>query len=111
MAATAEKIGWASEAAGSRADELEFNIYPSMTPISITDHARREAEELATRLEARSGIAVSADELLESPHIFIGSLDALVEKFTRLRQELGISSVMVGEVGELGPVVDRLAGT
>ena len=31
VAATAEKIGWAREAAGDRADQLEFNIYPSMT--------------------------------------------------------------------------------
>ena len=111
VAATAEKIGWAREAAGSRAGALEFNIYPSMTPISITDHARREADELSARLEARSGIAVSADELLASPHIFIGSVDSLVEKLTRLRAELGISSIMVGEVGELDAVVERLAGS
>jgi probable F420-dependent oxidoreductase len=110
-AASAEKIAWARDAAGDRADELEFNIYPSMTAISITDHARREAEELATRLEARSGIAVAADELLDSPHIFIGSIDGLVEKLQRLRDELRISSVMVGEVGELTPIVERLAGT
>jgi probable F420-dependent oxidoreductase len=111
VAATAEKIAWAREAAGDRADELEFNVYPSMTGISVTDHARREAEELAGRLHARSGVAVSADELLESPHIFIGSLDAFVEKFGRMRDELGISSIMVGELDELLPVVERLAGT
>ena len=111
VAATAEKIGWAREAAGERADELEFNIYPSMTAISITDHAVREARELSDRLRERSGVAVSADELLASPHIFIGSVDGLVEKFGRLRAELGISSIMVGEVDELVPVVERLAGT
>ena len=82
-----------------------------MTGISITDHARREAEELSERLHARSGVAVGADELLASPHIFIGSVDALVEKFRLLREELGISSIMVGEVDELVPVVERLAGS
>jgi probable F420-dependent oxidoreductase len=111
VAATAEKIAWAREAAGPRADELEFNIYPSMTGISVTDHARREAQELSARLEERSGVAVSAEELLESPHIFIGSVEGLVEKFRRLREELGISSIMVGELDELVPVVERLAGT
>ena len=111
VAATAEKIGWAREAAGERADELEFNIYPSMTAISITDHAVREARELSDRLRGRSGVAVSADELLASPHIFIGSVDGLVEKFERLRAELGISSIMLGEVDDLVPVVERLAGT
>ena len=56
VAATAEKIAWAREAAGDRADELEFNIYPSMTGISVTDHAKREARELAEQLHARSGV-------------------------------------------------------
>ena len=111
IAATGEKIGWAREAAGDRADALELNVYPSMTGISVTDHARKEADELADRLHARSGVAVTADELLESPHIFIGSVDGLVEKFKRLRDDLGISSIMVGEVHELVPVVERLAGT
>ena len=111
VAATAEKIAWAREGAGDRADELEFNIYPSMTAISVTDHAGREARELSDRLHARSGVRVDADALLESPHIFIGSIDAFVEKFGRLRDELGISSIMVGEVDELAPVVERLAGT
>ena len=111
VAATAEKIAWAREAAGDRAAELEFNIYPSMTGISVTDQALREAEELSDQLHARSGVRVSADELLDSPHIFIGSVDAFVEKFTRLREELGISSIMVGEVDELAPVVERLGGS
>jgi probable F420-dependent oxidoreductase len=111
VTATAEKIGWVREAAGDRFDELELNIYPSMTGISVTDHARREAEELADALHARSGVRVSAEELLDAPHIFIGSVEAFVEKFRRLRAELGISSIMIGEVDELAPVVERLAGT
>ena len=43
VAATAEKIGWVREAAGDRFDELELNVYPSMTGISITDQPLREA--------------------------------------------------------------------
>ncbi len=109
--ATAEKIAWVRGAAGDRLDGLELNIYPSMTAISLTDHPKREAAELADALHARSGVRVSADELLDSPHIFIGSVDGFVEKFRRLRAELGISSIMVGEVDELVPVVERLAGT
>ena len=111
VAATAEKIGWVREVAGSRFDELELNIYPSMTGVSITDRALAEARELSDRLHDRSGVRVSAEDLLEAPHIFIGSVDAFVAKFRRLREELGISSIMVGEVDELAPVVERLAGT
>ncbi len=111
VAASAEKIEWVREAAGERFDDLELNVYPSMTGVSVTDHPLAEAREVADRLEARSGVAVSADELLASPHIFINTIDGFVEKFIRLRDELGISSIMVGGVDELAPVVERLAGT
>jgi probable F420-dependent oxidoreductase len=111
IAATEEKIGWLREAAGERFDELELNIYPSMSAIVVTDHARTEADALADRLRARTGHELTADELLESPHIFIGSIEGLTEKLVGLRERLGISNVMLGELGELDPVVERLAGT
>ncbi|HEX5039498.1 MAG TPA: TIGR03621 family F420-dependent LLM class oxidoreductase [Candidatus Limnocylindria bacterium] len=108
---TREKIGWVREAAGDRFDDLELNIYPSMTGVSITDEPLKEAQEVADRVSQRSGVPVSAEELLDSPHIFINTVGGFVEKFRRLRDELGISSIMVGEVDELAPVVERLAGT
>jgi probable F420-dependent oxidoreductase len=101
FAGTREKIDWVREASGERFDELELNIYPSMTSISVTDEPLRE----------RSGISVSAEELLDSPHIFVNTVDGFVEKLRRHRDELGISSIMVGGLGELDAVVERLAGT
>jgi hypothetical protein len=41
----------------------------------------------------------------------MGSVDELVAKFRYLREELGISSFLVGGVDDLAPVVERLAGT
>jgi len=111
VAATEEKIAWIREAAGEGFDQLELNVYPSMSPIIVTDHARAEAEALAARLEKRTGHAVSPDDLLESPHIFIGSINGLADKLASLRQRLGISSIMVGEMDELAPLVERLAGS
>jgi probable F420-dependent oxidoreductase len=108
---TREKIGWVRETAGDRFDDLELNVYPSMTGVNITDAPLREAGEVAERLSERSGVAVTAEELLDSPHIFVNTVDGFVAKFTRLRDELGISSIMVGGVDELVPVVERLAGT
>ncbi len=108
---TREKIGWVRDAAGDRFDSIELNVYPSMTGISITDAPLREAAEVAARLEERIGVAVPPEELLDSPHIFIGTEDDFVAKFTRLRDELGITSIMVGAVGEMDAVVERLAGT
>jgi probable F420-dependent oxidoreductase len=111
FAATEEKVGWVREAAGERFAELELNVYPTGTSPLLTDHARREAETLAEAFREQSGHDISADEVLESPHIFVGSVDGLVEKLRELRERLGISSFMVGEVGELDAVVERLAGT
>jgi alkanesulfonate monooxygenase SsuD/methylene tetrahydromethanopterin reductase-like flavin-dependent oxidoreductase (luciferase family) len=111
LAATQEKIGWVRDAAGERFESIELNIYPSVSPISITDHARRELTELASRLRERTGVDVTPDELAEAPNIFVGSVDELVDKLRMLRERLGITSIMVGELGELDPIVERLAGT
>ncbi len=111
LSATEEKVRWVREAAGDRFDAIELNIYPSASPVIVTDDARAEARKLAARLLERTGIDMPVDELLESPQIFIGSLDGLTEKFRELRARLGISCVMVGEIDPLAPVVERLAGT
>ena len=70
-----------------------------------------QAEEVAASAPGPQWHRVICRRAAESPHVFIGSVEGLIEKFTRLREELGISSVMVGEVDELRPVVERLAGT
>lgn len=111
FAATAEKIDWARAAAGDRADELTFNVYPSAWPVTITDDARSTAREVIDLFRGRTGIELTEDEVLDSPHLMIGSIDGLVAKFERLRADLGITSIMVGDLDELAPVVERLAGT
>ena len=109
-AATEEKLAWIREAAGDRFDGLTFNVYPSGWPITVTDDLREEARKVIDRMKERSGIEPTIDEVIASPHIFIGSIERFVEKFEELRERLGISSFMVGSLDELGPVVERLAG-
>jgi probable F420-dependent oxidoreductase len=107
---TREKIDWVRAEAGERFESLELNVYPSMTGISITDAPLAEAAEVSERLAARSGLTVSPEDLLDSPHIFVNTLEGFVAKFRRLRDELGITSIMVGAVGELDGVVEQLSG-
>jgi len=109
-AATEEKIGWVREAAGDRFEHLELNVYPSAWPVTVTDDLRGEARRVIDSLRERSGIELTEQEAIDSPHIFIGSIERFVEKFGELRERLGVSSVMVGELGDLDPVVERLAG-
>jgi probable F420-dependent oxidoreductase len=110
LAATVEKIGWVRESAGDRFGDLELNVYPSMSEVIVTDHPRQEVARVRDKLRERTGQDVSEDELLESPHIFVGSIDGLAEKFRALRERLGISSLMLDGIDELAPVVERLAG-
>ncbi|HJQ44102.1 MAG TPA: TIGR03621 family F420-dependent LLM class oxidoreductase [Jatrophihabitantaceae bacterium] len=111
LAAAREKIDWVRSAAAERFDSLEFNIYPSAWEVTVTDDLHGEARRVIDHLRSRTGIELTEDEVIDSPHLFIGSIDRLVEKFVQLREELGISSVLLGDIGELTPVLERLAGT
>ncbi len=109
--ATEEKLGWVRAAAGERFPLLVIGTYTALGPVTVTDHARQEARGLAERLEARFGVALSEDEILDSPHALIGSVPELVEKCRALRQRFGISYVTVfGDPHAFAPVVQQLAG-
>ena len=110
--ATADKVAWVRAAAGERFDQLELNTYPCLGPVQVTDDPRAAARELAARLAERYGTELTEDELLESPHVFYGTVEQLVDKITGLRQQFGISYVLVlGDMHAFAPVVERLAGT
>ena len=106
--AAREKIDWVREAAGARFDALEFNIYPSTWPPTITDDLHGEARKVIDSLKERTGIELTEAEIIDSPHLFIGSIDRLVEKFLQLREELGVTSILLGDIDELAPVLERL---
>jgi alkanesulfonate monooxygenase SsuD/methylene tetrahydromethanopterin reductase-like flavin-dependent oxidoreductase (luciferase family) len=111
LAATTEKIEWVRDAAGERFGEIELNVYPSTWPVTLTDDARAEARKVIDHLRGRSPIDLTEDEVLESPYLFIGSVDGIVEKFVALRERLGITSFLTGEIDDLAAVVERLAGS
>lgn len=53
---------------------------------------------------------ISAEELLESPHVFLGTVDQLAQKILDLRERLGVTSFMLGDLAEAAPVAEALAG-
>jgi probable F420-dependent oxidoreductase len=108
LAGSEKKIAVIREAAGPRFDQLEINTYPSFSA-KVTDQARPAAREVADRIRRRYGLELSERDILESPHVFIGSVDSLVEKFQMLRERLGINHIFVGEdYRDFAPIVDRL---
>ena len=111
IAATEEKLRWVREAAGDRFDALELNVYPTGVGPRITDDPRAAAREVLDGIRAKTGVELGVDDYLASPNVFIGSVDGLVSKLQEQRTRLGISSIMVGDLEILAPVVERLAGT
>jgi probable F420-dependent oxidoreductase len=108
LAGSEKKVAIIREAAGARFDQLEINTYPSLAG-KVTDQARPAAREVADRLRRRYGVELSEQDILESPHVFIGSIDSLVEKFQMLNERLGINHIFVGdEYKDFAPLVERL---
>jgi probable F420-dependent oxidoreductase len=110
LAGSEAKVAIIREAAGPRFDQLEINTYPSFSA-KVTDQARPAAREVADRIRQRYGIDLSEDDILASPHVFIGSTASLIEKFQMLRERLQINHIFVGEdYRDFAPVVERLSG-
>ncbi len=99
------KIGWVRDAAGDRFDDLELTMMVS--DVVVTDDRMAAAGRLA------AAIGVTADEVLASPLVLIGSVESMVEDLQRRREEFGLSYIVVvdGNMEKLAPVVARLAGT
>jgi probable F420-dependent oxidoreductase len=112
LAGSEKKIAVIREAAGVRLDQLEINTYPSLSALSatVTDQAGPVAREIADQIRRRYRIDLTQRDILESPHVFVGSVDGLVEKFQMLRERLGISHIFVGDdYRAFAPVVERLS--
>jgi probable F420-dependent oxidoreductase len=110
LAGTEEKIGWVRAAAGDRFDEIEFNTYPNGGPMVLTNNAKAEAARRADQIRERTGVELTVEEVLESPHIFIGSVNELTQKIVELRERLGINSFLFDDMEAFAPIVEELAG-
>lgn len=111
LAATAEKVRWVREAAGDRFADLSLDVFPHGWKSGVTADPRTEAARFADHLTGRTEVDLSVDDLLESPHFWVGTVDSLVEKLQRLRAEFGINSFTLGDIDQFAPVVGRLSGT
>jgi probable F420-dependent oxidoreductase len=103
--ATARKIGWVREGAGTRFDDIELQIRYFVA--AITTDARGLAEAMAP------AFGVSPDEALASGAVLAGSVDEVCDTLLRRREEWGVSYLVFGDdqYEQFAPVVARLAGT
>jgi probable F420-dependent oxidoreductase len=107
-AGTEKKVEHIRAAAAGRYPEI--CTYAPFYPVTITRDRRGRARELADKVRRDYRVEVGEDDLLDSPHVFIGTVDELVEKCLAMRERFGITAVVVPEIEEFAPVVERLAG-
>jgi probable F420-dependent oxidoreductase len=106
MSAVDERIALVREAAGDeRWARLELNAL--VQRVIVTNDRRRAAEELTSRWSQ-----LSADEILQTPYMLIGTIEQIIEDLGVRRERWGISSYTVreSEMDTFAPVVAQLAG-
>jgi probable F420-dependent oxidoreductase len=100
-----ERVRLVRDAAGDRFPSLELNAL--VQRVVVTEDRRAAAEELTRRWTQ-----LSADEILASPYVLIGTIDRIVEDLAARRERWGISYCVVQEpyLDAFDPVVARLVG-
>jgi hypothetical protein len=94
-----ERARWLSEAAADRLETIERSALVQVTVVG--DGAAAAIGERATRY----GVERSLVE--ETPFLMLGSVEQLIDKIERLREDVGISHFVVRDAEGFAPVVER----
>ncbi len=105
-AALAQKVEWVRQAAGERFASIELNLL--LGGIIITEDRQQAAEQRARE----RGTGVTAEHILSSPYVLLGTVEQIAEQLQSRRERYGISYLVVlsGNMEAFAPVVARLAG-
>ena len=105
-AAVAAQIDLVRRAAGDRFPGLELNIL--LQQLIVTDDARQASQALS-----QDWPPLTPEQILDTPSMLIGTIDAMVDTVRERRERLGISYVVVFErdMEAFAPVVARLGGS
>jgi probable F420-dependent oxidoreductase len=101
-----KKLGWVKDGAGSRFDDIEFEIGIKMVAI--------EDSQMAGVQAVVDAYGVTFEDVRSSPFTLIGSVDSICDDLYGLREQFGISYINVQDWGGGGkifaPVVARMTG-
>jgi probable F420-dependent oxidoreductase len=103
------KIGWVEAAVAASGRNPERNLLVFM--FELTDDRQSAAERLVEHLPG-----MTVEDILDSPHILLGSVEEMTGQLQRIRQEFGVSYIVLntgnaGQIEPFGRIVQRLAGT
>ena len=100
-----DRVAWAREAAGDRADQLEFQCWTAV--VQVVPNAAEVFDSLAAMF------ALTPAQLRAAPLALIGTTGEIIETLQERRASLGFSYIVVPEAAmeAFGPVIAELAGT
>lgn len=98
-----ERVAFARHHAGERAANVEWQALVQY--VEVTDDRRATAERLADQWESE----LSADEMLETPYMLIGTEAQIAEQIRSSRDRYGFTHFTVHEpfIDTFGPVIER----
>jgi probable F420-dependent oxidoreductase len=101
----ADRVRWATEAAGERAGQLEFQCWTAV--VQVGPNATEFFEQLAP------AFALTPDQLRAAPIALVGTVEEIIDTLRARREALGFSNIVVheAEMDTLAPVIAELAGT
>jgi probable F420-dependent oxidoreductase len=115
LEAVENKLRRIQAAAGERFDQIELNM--TVRDVRLTNDRRAAARQLlnewASVPQRLANVdQVSEEDVLNSPHEAIGSVEEIVEQFEIARERWGISYLEVSstDAEAVAPVLDRLNG-
>ena len=100
-----ERVRLVRETAGEdRYARLELNVL--VQQVIVTDDRRSAAEEVTRR-----ATQLTADDILQSPYLLIGTVDQIVEDLRTRRERWGFSSYVIREayIDAFAPVLARVS--
>lgn len=99
-----ERLRLAREAAGDRAESIEWHTM--VQHVAVTQNSRAAAEELIARMLP----SATVEEVLDSPFILIGTVPEIVARLRENRRRYGFSHLTVHRpyVHELARVIEHL---
>jgi alkanesulfonate monooxygenase SsuD/methylene tetrahydromethanopterin reductase-like flavin-dependent oxidoreductase (luciferase family) len=115
-----QRLEWIKDAASNRFRDIELSLM--LVFVAITDDVETTAKGFLDFLSATvsryggdvADLDVRVDALLDSPVVAVGTLDAICDKLSRVRDTLGFNYFVVpygSSPQALAPIVARLANT
>lgn len=103
--AVRQKLAWVKQGAGSRYDQLELSLIPS---VLISDNREATAQHL---IERNQWQGVTVEQVLDMPAVFIGTHNDIAQSMIVRRAQFGFSYYVFSDddMGMVAPIVAMLS--